>query len=527
MDDELLNQLPEALRTRIAHAFSLQAERFNERIDGLEAKVIYQGEIIRLLLMKKYGAKSEHLSDAQLALLELEPGVKPEEVAAEAELPVEVREATPAPVKEDAKRTPIRKPLPANLPREERIIPCKASDCQCAQCGGEKQVIGYETSERLSRRPTVYYVELTKREKRACARCEELGVSVAPVPASIIEKGILSDRLVVDVAIKKYLEHSPLYRQALSMQRDAELEISQTTLCNAMMKVGELLVPVSQAMSRELLAGNYIQADETPVPVQSAATKGKNHRAYLWEYSRPFGPVIYDFRMGREREGPRQFLKDYKGRLQTDGYAAYIGVGGIGMLHFGCWAHARRKFYDASKLDPKDVRSAGIVLKIGELYGIEKSAREATLSESEREKMRHELSLPILGELKSMIVKARSEVLPKMALGQACDYALSRWDQLERYAREGHGIVEIDNNWAENAMRPITLGRKNWLQIGSEKAGPKVAAIMSVMETCKRQEIDVRKYLEDVLPRIADWSMSRIGELTPIAWQANRNRSES
>ena len=141
--------------------------------------------------------------------------------------------------------------------------------------------------------------------------------------------------------------------------------------------------------------------------------------------------------------------------------------------------------------------------------------------------MRRELSLPILGELKTMIVKARSEVLPKIALGQACDYTLSRWDQLERYAMEGQGIVEIDNNWAENAMRPITLGRKNWMQIGSEKAGPKIAAIMSVMETCKRLEIDVRSYLEEVLPRIADWSMSRIEELTPMAWQANQDRAES
>ena len=406
-------------------------------------------EMLRLFFMKKYGPSSEQMSDAQLLLLELEPGVKPEEVEAEAGLPPEVKNATPSP-EAAPKKSPVRKPLPANLQRVERIIPCNEADCQCGQCGGEKHVIGYETSERLTLKPVEYYIEVTKREKRACAKCEELGVSVAPVPASIIEKGIFSDRLVVDVTIKKYLEHLPLYRQALSIQRDADLEVSQSTLCSSMMKVGELLSPVTQAMGKDLLAGNYIQADETPVPVQSPGTKGKNHRGYLWEYGRPFGPVIYEFRMGREREGPLQFLKGYNGRLQTDGYAAYIGVGGIGMLHFGCWSHARRKFYDASQLDPKDVRSAGIVLKIGELYGVEKTARESCLSESEREALRKEMSLPILEELKPMIVQARAavSVLPKSALGRACDYTLSRWDQLKRYATEGHGITEIDNNWA-------------------------------------------------------------------------------
>ena len=391
MNSELINQLPEALRTKVAHALFLK----DEQIWGLEAEVLRFKEMLRLFFMKKYGPSSEQMSDAQLLLLELEPGVKPEEVEAEAGLPPEVKNATPSP-EAAPKKSPVRKPLPANLQREE------------------------------------------------------LGVSVAPVPASIIEKGIFSDRLVVDVTIKKYLEHLPLYRQALSIQRDADLEVSQSTLCSSMMKVGELLSPVTQAMGKDLLAGNYIQADETPVPVQSPGTKGKNHRGYLWEYGRPFGPVIYEFRMGREREGPLQFLKGYNGRLQTDGYAAYIGVGGIGMLHFGCWSHARRKFYDASQLDPKDVRSAGIVLKIGELYGVEKTARESCLSESEREALRKEMSLPILEELKSMIVQARAavSVLPKSALGRACDYTLSRWDQLKRYATEGHGITEIDNNWA-------------------------------------------------------------------------------
>jgi transposase len=526
LEQELLNQLPEPLRSQLTIVFSSQAARLAK----LAADNALLREQIRLLLIKKFGPASEQLSDGQLSLLELEPSVSAQEVAAEAALPAEVREATPEAQPAQAGQPkevnkPIRKPLPAHLPREERIIPCAEADCVCAQCGGERPVFGFECSERLSMRPAVYYVEVTKREKRACPRCEELGVSVAPVPSAIVEKGILSDRLVIDVAIKKYVEHAPLFRQALSIKREAELEMSQTTLCNAMMKTGELLDPVCGAMGKELLSGNYIQADETPMPVQSPATKGRDHKAYVWEYSRPFGPVVYEFRMGREREGPRNFLKDYGGRLQTDGYAAYNKIGGKGMEHFACMAHARRKFIDASKIDPKDARPVAIIGKIGELYGVEKSAREAGLDDLGREALRKEKSVPILAELKAMILKARAEALPKGALGRACDYALGLWVRLERYAAEGNGMVEIDNNWAENAMRPLTLGRKNWLHIGSEEAGPKVAAVMSVMETCKRLQINVREYLEDVLPRIADWPMNRIAELTPMAWLAGRNKS--
>ena len=531
MESELLNQLPEPLRSQVALAFSGLAQT-NVRLVQLEADNALLREQIRLLLIKKYGAKSEQLSDGQLSLLELEPGVSAQEVETEAALAAEVKAATPEaqlgqaePPKEG--KTPIRKPLPAHLPREERIIPCAEADCVCSQCGGQKRVIGYEPSERLSMKPAVYFVEVTKREKRACPKCEELGVSVAPVPAAIVEKGILSNRIVVDVAIKKYVEHAPLYRQALSIKRDAGLDMSQSTLCNAMMKTGELLAAVCGAMRKDVLAGGYIQADETPVPVQSPATKGRNHRAYVWEYSRPFGPVVYEFRMGREREGPRNFLKDYGGRLQTDGYAAYNNVGGGGMAHFACMAHVRRKFFDASKVDTKDVRSVAIIDKIGELYGVEQAARDAGLDAAGREALRKEKSVPILVELKAMIVQARAAALPKIALGRACDYALSLWVRLERYAAEGNGVVEIDNNWAENAMRPITLGRKNWLHIGSEEAGPKVAAIMSVMETCKRLQINLRQYLEDVLPRIADWPITRIAELTPMAWQADRSRLKS
>ncbi|MDB6172926.1 MAG: transposase [Chthoniobacteraceae bacterium] len=297
-------------------------------------------------------------------------------------------------------------------------------------------MIGYEVSERLSIKPIEFFVEVTKREKLACARCEEMGVSVAPVPAAIIEKGILSDSMVIDVITKKYLQHRPLYRQSVTIEREAGVAVSQATLSSSVLAAGALLMPLCGAMRSELLASGYIQVDETTVPVQSKRTKGKDHQAYFWVYSRPEGPVVYNFRMGREREGPKIFLAGYDGRLQCDGYSAYDKIG-ANIVYFGCMAHARRKFFDASKLAPGDVRSVAIIEKIGKLYEVEGWAREANLSYQERESLRLEKSVPILAELKAMVLEARDATLPKNALGKACTYALGQWERLERYASPG------------------------------------------------------------------------------------------
>ena len=491
------------------------------RIDRLEKVNALQAAELRLLRIKKYGAGAERLSDGQLALLELEPGVCSAEVAGEAaqdENSKQVARKPPA-------KQPVREALPAHLPREERIVQVSAQDCLCAQCGGAKKLIGYQTSERLAVKPIELYVEVTKREKFACSKCEEMGVSIAPVPATIIEKGILADSLVVDVLLKKYAEHNPLYRQAVGMERETGVEISQATLSSSVLKAGELLADITAAMKVDLLAGGYIQADETTVPVQSERSKGKNHQAYFWEYSLPRGAVVYDFRMGRAQEGPKHFLGNFAGRLQCDGYAAYGKIGGPGLLHFGCWAHVRRKFYDASKLDPKDARSVAVVVAIGKLYDVERDAREAKLDTSAREALRTKECPALLGALKKLIGETQALVLPKSALGKACAYAFNQWERLERYAGQGHGMVEIDNNWAENAMRGIALGRKNWIQIGSESAGPKIAAILSVLETCKRLQIKARDYLLDVLPQLAYrktrpelTDLKAFAELTPEAW---------
>ena len=284
------------------------------------------------------------------------------------------------------------------------------------------------------------------------------------------------------------------------------------------MRVGELLSPIAAAMGQELLKGDYIQADETPVDVQMHDGRGKNHQAYLWQYSRPEAPVVFDFRMGREREGPKRFLGNFEGILQSDGYGAYDHVGGAGIVHAACWAHARRKFFEALKVNPKDQSSIGIVAQMDELFAIDGQARERGLTHHDRQVLRLQKARPLLEQIKTAIESARIDALPKSPLAKACSYTLTLWSRLTRFLE--YPVLELSNNLAENAIRPVALGRKNWIHVGSKEAGPRVAAIISVVETCRRLKIPVRDYLGSVLPGLADFPISRIAELTPAAWAA-------
>jgi hypothetical protein len=266
-----------------------------------------------------------------------------------------------------------------------------------------------------------------------------------------------------------------------------------------------------------LLRGNYLQVDETTVPVQTGEKTGRNHQAYLWEYSEPGGPVVFDFQMGRGRAGPAAFLKGFRGTVQCDGYAAYDDLG-EDIRFAGCLAHARRGFVDAAKLAPLNPLPPEIVATIGKLYAVEAQARQLGLDAAQRLARRQKDSVPVMAALKTRLVAIRQELPPGGKLAQACDYALGQWSRLEVFLTDG--TVEIDNNWCEGAMRPLALGRKNWLHLGSATAGPKVAAIASIVETCRRLDINLRAYLLDVLPKLGDWPINRVAELTPTAWQA-------
>lgn len=470
-------------------------------------------ERLRLQRIEKYGPSSEKLSSLQLELLEQEPGVSREEVVAESEREV------PPPVREAKKhKHPGRQTLPADLPRVERMIGCTPEQCKCGQCSAETTVIGYEVSEVLDVEPARYFVLVTKREKRACKSCPEQGVMAAPLAARIIDKSLVSDRVIVDTVVNKYCDHSPLFRQSVALLRDAGIEISRATMCGWVMTIGEMLMPVAGVMRSQLLAGTYIQADETPVDVQMHDGSGTNHQAYLWQYGAPGGMTVFDFQMSRKREGPLNFLKNFEGLLQTDGYAAYDRVGGPKMVHAACWAHARRYFVDAVKLNKQDAASIRAVELINELFAIDAQARSEQMDHAARDVLRHEKAPPLLAEIRNHILEMSKTVLPKSAAGQACRYTLALWKKLLQF--RDYPQLELSNNLAENSMRPIALGRSNWIHIGSEQAGPRVAAILSVIESCRRLKLPVRNYLADILPGLANASVQRLAELTPAAWAA-------
>jgi transposase len=353
-----VSDLSSSLRSEAEQIIQLQKE-----LDWAKLKIQVLEERLRLQRIQKYGPGSEKLSSEQLELLDLEPGVSNVEIQAES-----AREPLPAPAQSQKRRKhPGRQELPAGLPRVERVIACAPEHCTCSACGQPTAVIGYDVSEQLDVEPAKYFVVVTKREKRACKHCEESGVTAAPVPARIIDKGLVSDRVVIDTVVAKYSDHLPLYRQSVILERETGVEISRATMDGWVMRVGELLIPIVEAMGRELLAGSYIQADETTVDVQMHDGKGQNHQAYLWQYGRPGGGAVFDFRLGRGRDGPKTFLGQFEGILQTDGYGAYDHVGGPKLVHAACWAHARRKFFEAAKLNPSDVASTRIVKLIDEL----------------------------------------------------------------------------------------------------------------------------------------------------------------
>ena len=466
-------------------------------------------EELRLERIKKYGPQSETLSALQLELLESEPGATGEEVEAEAK-----REPLPSTRTRERKPHPGRQTLPENLPRVEQVVTC--ADRNCRRCGAETTLIGYDESEQLDVEPARYFVRVTKREKRGCRRCNAGGVVMAELAPRIIEKALASDRVVIETVVAKYCDHLPLYRQAGMLEREAGLEISRATLDGWVMRVGELLQPITAAMRNDLLAATYLQADETIVPVQMHDKRGADHQAYLWQYGRPGGETVFDFQLGRDRAGPRKFLDKWEGILQTDGYAAYDRVGGPRLVHVGCWAHARRKYVDAVKVNNDDADAVKMVTRMDALFLVDRKAREQKLIPEERLAFRREHALAWVDEIREECLALSKSTLPKSALGQAIAYTLNMWPKLRRCFDFGH--VELSNNLAENSMRPVALGRKNWLHVGSAQSGPKVAAILSVVESCRRLGVPVKDYLLDVLPGMSSRICSQVAQLTPSRW---------
>ena len=526
----VVEQLRGEMRREVEVKDRIIAEK-DQALSAAEAIIQQLKEALRAERVARYGKRSEKLSDLQFQLLDLEPGVSSDEIEREVasgplpECPGDTQENhKPTEKQQHARRNhPGRNELPAHLERVEQIIACTAEQCTCGKCGKETRVIGYETTEVLSKKPTEYFVSVIKREKRACS-CEEHGVATAAVPERIAPKSIFSDEVIIDFLVGKYCDSLPIYRQRAILWRDLGIDVALTTMNDGVLRVGELLIPMVGVMLRDLLTGGYVQADETYCGVQTPERKGENHKAFFWQYSSPGKGVVFDFEMTRSGEVPKAVFKDFSGILHTDGYAGYDDdVGAKGMVHACCMSHARRKFIDALKVREKaratDPELERVVVLMDSLFAIDREARVQNLSLDDRHTLRQERAPALLEELQSLLLKMKGRVLPKSAEGKAVSYTLTRWEKLTRFMQ--YPVIELSTNWAENSMRPISIGRRNWLHVGSKEAGPKIAAIFSIVETCRRLGVSVRRYLADVLPGMADRSIQELAGITPTAYAAN------
>ena len=417
------------------------------------------------------------------------------------------------PVEEKTARRERRQPAAKVLETViERIEPVEKV---CPHCGKEKCEIGCEKSERFEYVPAKIVRHEIIRPKLACP-CGEGGVSIAPMPPSVVDQGQPGPGLVAHVMLSKYDDHLPLYRQQQQFER-LGVNFPRQTLCDWIEKGAQWLQPIVREMKRELLAGDYLQVDETPVRVMDPEVKGKCAQGYLWVAGRPGSDVIFEFHPGRGKVFAQELVGDFKGFLQRDGYGVYgsLAADNPELIGVGCWSHARRKFVEA--LEERPGPAEEIVSEIRKLYLVERHARDACLKPEERLALRKEIAQPLLTALKPRLVTWQEESLPQSPLGKAARYALGEWEPLTRYLEDGR--LEIDNNLTENAIRPSAVGKKNWLFIGHPEAGWRSATIYSVIVSCRRRGIDPWEYLRDVLTRLPGMKQSELTMMLPRSWK--------
>ena len=401
------------------------------------------------------------------------------------------------------KKTPVRLPLPSHLRREEHTIEPEED------ITGAKK-IGEEITEYLEYTEGTFHVVQYKRSKYVLPN--EGGIVIGELPSLPIPKGNAGPGLLSHILISKFQDHLPFYRQVQMFKR-SDITIAESTISGWFSSTCRLLEPLYEKLIEKVKQSDYLMADETPIPVLTKDKPGATHKGYYWDYYSPVDKLLcFDYRKGRGREGPREFLEGFQGALQTDGYAAYNEFEkreGITLL--ACLAHARRKFDIAKDNDPK--RAAYALKKIQELYKIEREAREQELTFEQRKELRQKESVPILAELEAWMRDQLTQVLPKSAIGKAITYTLKLWKRLTRYTEDGRR--EIDNNLIENSIRAITLGRKNYMFAGSHEGARNAAMIYSFLGTCKINNVEPLAWLKDVLTRISDHSIQKLEELLP------------
>lgn len=396
-----------------------------------------------------------------------------------------------------------RMKLPADLPREQVIL-----EPQQDVSGMKK--IGEEITEELERIPGKLFVRQYVRPKYAKPQGE--GVVIAELPARPIDKGIAGPGLLAQIVIDKYTDHLPIHRQLQRFEREG-IKLSSSTLTDWISATCALLEPLYDTLKKKVLSADYLQADETPIKVLDKDKKGTTHRGYHWVYHAPNERlVLFDYREGRGREGPNEILKDFKGYLQTDGYAVYNDFDnkpGITLLN--CMAHARRKFDEAKDNDLAKAEYA--LTEILKVYAVERKAKTDELSVAKRHELRQEKSVPVLHDLKIWMIENYKSVLPKSTIGQALHYSLERFDKLMLYTSDGK--LEIDNNLVENAIRPVAIGRKNYLFAGSHNGAKRAAMLYSFLGTCKINQVNPFEWLRATLEEIPTHPVNRLTELLP------------
>jgi len=347
--------------------------------------------------------------------------------------------------------------------------------------------------------------------------------ALAPLPPQPIEQGMVGPGLLAQILVSKYEYHQPLYRQEKMFRQQFGVELSRKTMGCWVEQAAELLKPVYRAIREDLLAGNYLQADETPIRYLDPDVKGKSQQGYLWVYSRPKSDVLFEWRVSRARAGPQEFLKNFRGKLQTDGYQVYesLAKGRDDLTLVGCWAHVRRGFHEALA---ETRLAAWFVGQIGQLYAVEKKLRKQQAGPALREAMRAWQSQPVLNRLHRAMELIRRKTLPQGLLGQAIDYALKRWPALMQFVTDG--TLEIDNNLIENAIRPSALGKKNWMFIGHPDAGERSAVIYTLLGSCRRHGINPFDYLKNLFTRLPAAKIKQINEFTPAGWAKAKAKAQ-
>ena len=465
------------------------------------------------LLRQRYGQKRERVDEnqlfmfaAQIASTGQEPPPEPKPAAAE---------PRPAPQGHG------RQLLPKSLQRRRVVYDVPEAERHCPQCHGELKHIGEDIREELEYVPASLEVIEHACQKYACPKgCT---VVTAQKPAAPIEKGLAGPGLLAQVAVSKFGDHLPLNRQESIFARQG-VELSRQTMCGWMAECAELVDPLYQLMKQRALSSKVVQTDDTPVPVldpELPRTRTGRIWTYVGDAEHPY--TVYDYTPNRSRDGPDEFLKDFRGYLQADAYSGYDHLykePGRGVTEVACMAHGRRKFYEAQSSDI--MRSMVVLAYIHLLYEIERQAREGKLEAAARLALRRERSQPLLDDLKAYLERERPRVLPKSPIAQAMAYTLSNWEALVRYAKDGD--LEIDNNGAERSLRGVAVGRRNWTFFGSDNGGHTAAVLSSLVATAKRHHIDPFAYLRDVLARISGHPQNRLEELLPDKWVAARAR---